>query len=287
MRLFRCVSDVTTALAIPWFTVGPWNVGLPGLDQQLTVEPFQVSVIAAVIVGLAWMRIFATKHGRSLALTMDLAFYLALFGFPASWVLNGFFYEPDLLKYLLAHPSEVLHVQLGWSSYGGIVGCILGAWVWKWRTGASILRIGDAAAFAVPFGWSIARVGCFVSHDHPGHESNSFLAVANYRVGMPPYEARHDLGLYEALVFVALAVVFAVLARQQRPDGFYVAILPLLYTPFRFTLDFLRALPDQGGDIRYAGLTPAQYASVAFFAIGLVVLQRIRGAAPPGVVSER
>lgn len=218
---------------------------------------------------------------------MDLAFYLALFGFPASWVLNGLFYEPVLFKYLLEHPSEVLHVQLGWSSYGGIVGCILGAWVWKWRTGASILRIGDAAAFAVPFGWSIARIGCFVSHDHPGHASDSFLAVADYRVGMPPYEARHDLGLYEVLVFVVLAVVFAILARQQRRDGFYVAALPLLYTPVRFALDFLRALPDQGGDIRYAGLTPGQYASVGFFAIGLVVLHRIRSSAPPGVVTER
>ena len=45
-------------------------------------------------------------------------------------------------------------------------------------------------------------------------------------------------------------------SRKSRPDGFYVALLPIVYTPCRFYFDFLRAPVDDGGDIRYAGLTP-------------------------------
>lgn len=260
---------------IPWFTLGPWAVKLPWGDAEVLIAPFEASVILALVVGVVAAKRFARTHGRSVAATMDLAVYLVFFSFPASWILNGVFYEPDLFKYVLHHPSEILEVRLGWSSYGGIVGCILGAWVWKWRTGGSILRVGDSAAFAGPFGWSVARVGCFVTHDHPGIVSSFPLAVADYQVGTPPYEARHDLGLYEGLVFVAIAAVFLILSRKQRPDGFYVAALPLLYNPLRFCLDFLRASPSEGGDIRYAGLTPGQCASVVLFIVALFVLRRI------------
>lgn len=278
---------MATELAIPWFTLGPWTLIVPWVDHEVAIHVFELAVLASVLVGLLAMRIFATKQGRSVTATMDLAFHLALFGFPASWILNGVFYEPALLRYLLEHPSEVLWVRLGWSSYGGVAGAILGAWVWKRRTGGSILRVGDAAAFAVPFAWAVARIGCFLSHDHPGRVSDFPLAVADYRVGSPPYEARHDLGLYEALVFVAIAVIFIALARKPRADGFYLAAVPLLYTPVRFALDFLRALPNEGGDIRYAGMTPGQYASVAFFAGGVLVLRRIRGSTGASSGSER
>ncbi|MBW2225066.1 MAG: prolipoprotein diacylglyceryl transferase, partial [Deltaproteobacteria bacterium] len=36
---------------------------------------------------------------------------------------------------------------------------------------------------------------------------------------------------------------------------------------------FLRAAPLEGGDVRYAGLTPAQWSSIAMVAFGLAVWQ--------------
>ena len=50
-------------------------------------------------------------------------------------------------------------------------------------------------------------------------------------------------------------------------------LLPLVYAPVRFFLDFLRAAPLEGGDVRYAGLTPAQWSSVAMVGVGLAVWQ--------------
>jgi phosphatidylglycerol:prolipoprotein diacylglycerol transferase len=46
-----------------------------------------------------------------------------------------------------------------------------------------------------------------------------------------------------------------------------------VYAPVRFFLDFLRAAPLEGGDVRYAGLTPAQWSSIAMVAFGLAVWQ--------------
>jgi len=48
-----------------------------------------------------------------------------------------------------------------------------------------------------------------------------------------------------------------------------------LYAPLRFFLDFLREVPANGGDVRYAGLTPGQYASIAFTLVGVAVAVRV------------
>ncbi|MDH3846100.1 MAG: prolipoprotein diacylglyceryl transferase [Myxococcales bacterium] len=262
-------------LFIPWFRAKPWVLDVPFRDRDLVLQPFAVSVIAALVVGYAVALFFARRQDRPLDLTMSLALYLVLFSFPISYVLNGLLYQPGKFFEVLLRPSEIADAELGWSMYGGIIGTIAGAWVWKWRHKASILEVGDAFAFAGPFGWSIARVGCFVTHDHPGRVSDFWLAVADYQVGSPPYEARHDLGLYDVLILVAIAVTFVALSRRPRKPGFYVGLLPVLYAPCRFLLDFLRAPLSEGGDIRYVGLTPAQYGSVLLLVAGVVVLRHV------------
>ncbi|MGB8329610.1 MAG: prolipoprotein diacylglyceryl transferase family protein, partial [Polyangiales bacterium] len=107
-----------------------------------------------------------------------------------------------------------------------------------------------------------------------GKVTDFALAVSDYRFGAPPYQPRHDLGLYEMLYAALIIVLFLWLEhRSRRPVGFYCALLPLVYAPVRFLLDFLRATPLEGGDARYAGLTPAQWSSVLMVGIGLAVWQ--------------
>lgn len=262
------------SLFIPWFRAQPLFFEVPVVGE-VTLQPFAVLIWLGLLVGMVTALWFAKRHARSLPQTLNLALYLVIFSFPVSYVLNAAFYLPDTFWSLAPHPSELLQAQLGWSMFGGIIGAIVGAWVWRWRTGGSILHVGDAAAFGGPFGWFWARLGCFVTHDHPGRVSDFFLAVSDFRVGLPPFEPRHDLGLYDAIVIALIAIVFALLSRKPRPDGYYVALLPILYTPCRFMLDFLRAPIAEGGDIRYAGLTPGQYAAVALFIAGVAVMRRV------------
>jgi phosphatidylglycerol:prolipoprotein diacylglycerol transferase len=262
-------------LFIPWFRMSPWVLDVPFRDRELVIEPFFALVVVGLGVGYVVALLFAKMHGRPLDLTMSLALYLVVFSFPISYVFNAAFYLPEQFRSLVHYPAELFRAELGWSMLGGIVGCILGAWVWKWRHKASIHEIGDAFAFAGPFGWGIARVGCFLTHDHPGSKTEFFLAVADFQAGTPPYEPRHDLGLYDVLVMGTIAVTFLILSRKPRKPGFYVGLLPVLYAPCRFLLDFLRAPLAEGGDIRYGGLTPAQYGSVLLLVAGVLVLRRV------------
>lgn len=268
---------MSALLLIPWFRWEAIVVQLGG--RQVTVFPFQIMTGIAILVVLAVAVLFARRHQRSIEMTLDFAVHILLLAFPVSYLLNGILYEPDTFFEVLRNPSQALSQRLGWTMYGGIIGGIIGAWVWKWRRRRSILETADAFAFAGPFGWCIARVGCFVVHDHPGRVSDFVLAVADYQVGDPPYLPRHDLGLYDAILLAVIAALFLASSRTPRKPGFYVGALALAYAPARFLLDFLRAPLSEGGDIRYAGLTPSQCISMALVIAGIAVMRQVRASA--------
>ena len=265
-------------LFIPWFRLEAWDiplpVSLPILGDTLSIQPFGVLVATGVLLG-AWVAgRFAARNGLDTVATGDLVTYAVVTGFITGYFLNGILYERETFMAALRNPSLFLTTWLGLSSYGGFFGGILGCFIWRWRKKEDLLPYANAVCFGLPFGWLFGRLGCFVVHDHPGKVTSFFLAVDDYRFGAPPYQPRHDLGLYEVLYSLVIIGLFVWLERRKRrPVGFYCALLPIAYAPVRFFLDFLRATPLEGGDVRYAGLTPAQWASILMVGIGVAVWQ--------------
>jgi phosphatidylglycerol:prolipoprotein diacylglycerol transferase len=261
---------VEALLYIPWFKFEPWYVG------PLPIQPFGILVAIGVLLGAKIAEVWGKKNGIAPHAVSDVIAHVVLGGFVFGYFLNAAFYHPERYIEIWNDPTQLWKKYLGLSSYGGFIGAVIGLLVWKKRRGLSLIAVGEAACFAFPFGWLFGRLGCFTVHDHPGQVTDFFLAVDNYQAGEPPFEPRHDLGLYE--VFWALAVIglFLFLARRKRPRGTYMALLPLLYAPIRFFLDYLRAEPDAGGDVRYGGLTPGQWASFLILGLGLYVLWYMR-----------
>ena len=192
-------------------------------------------------------------------------------GFVLSHVLDTIFYHPEVL---LTRPWELLMIQQGLSSFGGFVGGVVGFLLYARRHRVDVWRSADAIAFGLPAAWLFGRMACASIHDHPGARSASALAVDW------PGGPRFDLGLLE-LMFVPLLILGVLLvARRATRAGSTITALALLYPPIRFPLDFLRASAAEGGDVRYFGLTPGQYASVGLFAVGLWLLRRLRRSPP-------
>lgn len=270
---------VQSLLLIPWFLVDPLVVSMFG--RQVTLQPYGTLVWLGLVVGLIIALLFARKYDRPPTMVLELSIFLVLIAFPISFLFNAFAYHPGAFRKLIDDPSRITDLGLGFSSLGGALGATVGGLVWRAVRKRSLLYVGECAAFAGPFGWAISRLGCFVTHDHPGRVSHFFLAVDDFHVGAPPYFPRHDLGFYDMLVMTGIAVVFAVLARNPKPVGFYVGLLPMLYAPVRFALDFLRAPLSEGGDVRYLGLTPGQYGAVVLFMAGVVVMRRVVSGGQP------
>jgi phosphatidylglycerol:prolipoprotein diacylglycerol transferase len=177
-------------------------------------------------------------------------------------------YHPELLT--TQGPLVILKLWDGQSSMGGVLGGLLGFIVYFRRHKIALFPYLDALALGAAPGWAVARLGCFAAHDHPGVRTDFPLAVAF------PGGARHDLGLYDALVLAALSLALYLIARQRRTNGTLIALLAIGYGVPRFFLDFLRARDIANADGRFLGLTPAQYIAVALVITGAWILVRIR-----------
>jgi phosphatidylglycerol:prolipoprotein diacylglycerol transferase len=167
----------------------------------------------------------------------------------------------------------LLNPFAGLSSFGGFLGALI-AFLWfTKRAGVSRLDYADSVALGLTIGWIFGRTGCFTAHDHPGRHTDFWLAVRY------PDGPRHDLGLYELLFTIVLAVFLFLYNRKLRPPGRIIGIAALAYAPVRFALDFLRATDVSRPDERYFSLTPAQWACIATAVLGLYLIRR--SLAPP------
>jgi len=249
--LIRC-RPVNSLLFIPWFKLEGWHI--PGLPQSFAIQPFGLLVAIGVMLGIRVTERRAQRLGLRPEVITDFIGYVVIIGFIGSHVFDRVTYYPELV---LKEPWDLLMPWRSLSSFGGFLFAVVGAFVWKARRKLDVTIPLDQVAFGMPVGWVFGRTGCFVVHDHPGKLTDFFLAVNPYQYHGLPVGPRHDLGFYEVLWSAAVIVIFFALDRKSRPFGFYTALIGLLYSPFRFGLDFLREV-----DATYFGLTPAQYACI-------------------------
>jgi phosphatidylglycerol:prolipoprotein diacylglycerol transferase len=261
-------------LLIPWFQYGPLELNLG--SRSFEVFPYQIAVSISFFAILTIAAAFARRNGRSVHQTLDLAIIGGVFALLFAVVFDVFQRQSGALELAVDGAAPWSDLYLHWSSHGAMVGGLIGALIWKWRSRGSLFEIGDGFAFALPFGIFIARLGCFNAHDHPGKVSDFFLAVADYQTGLPPYQPRHDMGLYDAIFAVGVAVLVLVLARSPRKPGFYIGVVAIVHPLFRFCTDFLQATQADGGEARYWGLTFSQYFAMLAFAFGVVIIRRVQ-----------
>lgn len=267
----------------------------------LAIHPFGVLVAIAVLVGTSLASWRARKVGVDAKELGGFVTSVLAFGFVGGHVIDAILYRP---ADVIARPLHLLAIWDGQGSFGGFIGAALGALAWRHlelvpgkivprvrrRAPRPILPLADVLLSVFPIAWIFGRMGCAVAHDHPGARAS---ADAIFAVGYGPVDAAHvlrgplgvelrfgaapryDLGLLECAFAIVLGAVLLVSFRRRFPTGFYVAAVPLAYAPVRFALDFLRVAEADGGDARYAGLTPAQWSCVALALFSLVLLRRV------------
>ena len=253
---------------IPYFDQPAWQIG------PVTLHAFGIAV------GLATWLGFGIAQRRFETLGLDPQVGQRLGG----WVAAGGIVGAHLFAVLLYFPGKlqndpwlIFRVWEDISSVGGMIGGIAAAFMFfatrRDMDRQTKLAYLDVVAFAFPVALAVGRLGCALAHDHPGTITSFPLAInvttevarayirdvyANAGLPFPeiqPGMGFHDLGLYEFL-YLSLVIVplFAVWRRQRRAAGFYLTAFATLYLPVRFALDVLRV-----SDVRYVGLTPAQW----------------------------
>lgn len=272
---------------LPYWQIGPWDIG------PLTIHSFGLAIVTGLIMGLylggeRLMRLNDQDPERF----HNFGIFLIIFGWIFSHVFEVVMYQPHAIR---ENPFILLQVWGSISSVGGVLGGIIAFFIWAYRNQREDhLQWANLAAWVLPFCFFWGRVGCALVHDHPGKDATEFglwnwfyeltggavPEVFPLALEFPDGVIRHDLGFYEAIWWFFLAVLFYFLGKKERRRGLYIWLLPLLYAPVRFGLDFLRLEPNRmlHGDVRYFGLTPAQYTVIGFFAIGIYFYLKYRNA---------
>lgn len=234
----------------------------PSLDVGFyELQAFPILAGLAIVVQFQLVAQRAPSRGFDRWTTSVLLGWAIFLGLVGAHVFDLVAYYPEKL---VRQPLELFRIWSSLSSFGGIVGGLLGLYVVMKRKGmsaADMTRFVDCLIFALPFTLALGRAGCALQHDHIGIASSHWLAVRF------PDGPRFDLGLLECLYMVAMAGVFLALDRRRRPDGFFIGLFFALYGPVRFSLDVLRT-----GDARYLGWTPGQYLSLLATLVGLAIL---------------
>lgn len=282
-------------MIVPYFEQPTLSIG------PIAIAAFGVIVATAVMVGLAIGRHRVRYLGLDPAIGESFAWWTVVGGFLGAHVFSVVLYYPEKVA---DNPLVLLKIWEDISSFGGIVGGALAIWLFFRRhgdqfTAAMKWAYVDVVAFAFPIALAIGRFACAIAHDHPGIITRFPLAVslssleaqeyiarvysaAGRAVELPPIPVLaglgfHDLGWYEFL-YLSLVVVplILLLERRQRLRGVrgqsaFLTTFIVLYMPARFLLDFLRV-----SDVRYAGLTPAQWAALCALAALPILLRRAR-----------
>lgn len=250
---------------IPYFQIPVYHLG------PLPIDPWGTLVCIGFVLGLEMARSRGIRTGLDVRDVVDGILATVLTGFVVGHLVHVLAYNPHQLEE--QGVMALLRVWAGFSSFGGFLGAVIGSVVfYRFVRKVDWWRHADAIMFGFPFGWIFGRLGCFTVHDHIGRKTDFFLAVQ-----FPKWGTRHDLGLYEALWTMAIAATFWATGRKARPPGFFLALWCTMYAPVRFGLDFLRNTDLPGAsDVRWAGLTPAQWGCVAMFAAGMAIWARLR-----------
>jgi phosphatidylglycerol:prolipoprotein diacylglycerol transferase len=229
---------------------------------------FLLTSTAAAALGLATTALAARVRGERFVAGLVAGAMALLAGLIGAHLVAVLVYAPQSLE---ERPLLTLFsLTYGLSSAGGFLGGALGVCAFARLARRSFAWVADIVLLGVAAAWPLARYGCYLAHDHPGSRSEFLLASAY------PDGARHDLGLYEALLAVPILALCGRAFLRRGNDGAVLATFVCVYAPARFLLDFLRihgadavaavacgAVAAADVDRRHGGLTFAQWACLA------------------------
>ncbi|MGA3124667.1 MAG: prolipoprotein diacylglyceryl transferase family protein [Polyangiaceae bacterium] len=291
---------------VPYIHVPDLHIG------PIPIHPFGLLVATGVLTGTSIATRRAQKLGYDVVQFNSFVTWMLIAAFLLSHFLDSIFYHWDEV---VARPWFLFMPWMGLSSFGGFFGAVVGILLWRYYAiddgrlhvrprPMPLLPFADLVLSVLPIGWMFGRAGCATVHDHLGGRASpdTLLAVEHplrsgdgsvTRIGFIEFihghDPRFDLGFLELLFTIVLAACFALTWRRRVPMGSYVIVTAIAYAPVRFAMDFLRLPESEGGDTRYAGLTPAQYGCIALFVFGIAMIPyvhklRASGVDPAGAV---
>ena len=221
----------------------------------LSIHAYGFAIAVAFLIGILISLYYAKKEGIAAEAILDLAIYViiaALFG-------SRFLYVVGQWDQYKDHPWEMFMVHRGGLVFLG--GLILAMAVVVWyakRKNISLLKLFDALAPGLSLGYAITRIGCFLNGCCFGLPTGAPWGVVFPPMSLAhsyfPDQPIHPTQLYSSASMFLVFLIMAFLYPRKKFDGHLFFWWVILYSVYRFAVEFLRFSP-----IHWLGLTPSQW----------------------------
>ncbi len=179
-----------------------------------------------------------------------------------------FIYDPI---YFFTNPVEIIKIWRGGMSFhGGLIGIIIGTYIFCKNKNQNIFSYLDVVAVCSPIGIFFGRISNFINSELYGIETNVPWSVKFIKIDDLN---RHPSQIYEAvfegvLLFIILSKLFN---RLRNSPGVISGYFLILYSVFRFVIEFFRE-PDQQLGYLFFNLSMGQIISCIALTCGLIII---------------
>lgn len=220
----------------------------------LTIRYYGLMYVLALLVGIWLLRLEAKRRGLPPERMVDVAFYVFIGG-----LIGGrLYYVLFNLGYYGVYPLKIFAIwEGGMAIHGGIIGGLVGGWLYARASRLPFLTLCDMVAPALSLGHAFGRFGNFMNGDAHGYplrspELPSWLrhfpewmgvtfppsSIAGREFGQVPL---HPVMLYEMVLNVIGFVLLWSVRKQPWPPGGLFGLYLMYYAVVRSFTSLFRA----------------------------------------------
>ena len=203
------------------------------------------------------------------------------------WALVGGLLGSKILMFFVeenVHVFSLDFLRSGGVYYGGLIGGFLAVVGFSKLYKLPFWKVADAFAPAVALGQAFGRQGCFAAGCCWGKPTDLFWGVhfsdaGHDYTGVPVYGPSGDVYLHptqliESFTMLAVFGLLVWLHRRKKFDGQVLIAYGIIYSIFRFSIEFIRDDPrgDLFGLTSLTGLSTSQLVSLVVAAAAIVFM---------------
>jgi len=203
------------------------------------------------------------------------------------WTILGGLLGSKILMLFTEHNVQIFSLDFlrsGGVYFGGFLGGFITLIVLIRLYGLPFWKVGDAFAPGVAIGQVLGRQGCFSAGCCWGKSTTlpwgvHFTEAGHLNTGVPIYGPDgsdlylHPTQLYESFTMLAVFALLLYLHRKKKFDGQILLLYGMIYSVFRFLVEFVR--DDPRGDIMglttLTGLSTSQMISLIVAVVAAVL----------------
>lgn len=226
-----------------------------------------------IAIGIVLAFLVAESRAKKRGLNGDDIYGLGILGLIGGVIGAKLLFFLTEIDSILENPKIMLSFSEGFVVYGGILGGIVGAYIYcKWKK-LSVLKYFDLAVPSLALAQGFGRIGCFLAGCCYGRETSAWYGITFHDSPFAP----NGVSLIPTQLLSSGAdflhfFLLLYIAGKKKKDGIVVVAYMIFYSIGRFLIECLRNDPRGSVSI----LSTSQFISIFMLTAGLIALAMLK-----------